>query len=189
MPTNKRDYRFVGGEAQVFEISITVPNLQKGMEYFRKAFGWEPYCVQENESRNVNVRGKNVERSVSKIACYYAGPVRFELVEAVSGDSVYSEFLKKKGPGVQHIGIRVSDRDRELAQLKERGIGVQQSMEVPFIPLKMSYMDTMEELGFNIELVECPYVPATPEFDEYVKVKIESRMLKKAAEGSPRAKK
>lgn len=189
MPTNKRDYRFVGGEATVFEISITVPNLEKGMEYFRKAFGWEPYLVQENASRNFNLRGKTVEQAVSKIACYYAGPVRFELTEPVSGDSVYAEFLNKRGPGVQHIGIRVSDRDREVAQLKERGVGVQQSMEVPFIPLKMAYMDTMDDLGFNIELVECPYVPATPEFEEYVKVKIESRMLKKAAEGPSHAKK
>ncbi len=179
MPTDRRDYRFVEGEAQVFEISITVENLEKGMEYFRRAFGWEPYCVHEDESRNFKLRGKTVERAIMKYACYYAGPVRFELVEAVSGDSVYAEFLKKKGPGVQHIGIRVSDRDRELAQLQERGVGVQQSMEVPFIPLKMAYMDTMDEIGVNIELVECPYVPATPEFDEYVKVKVAALKQKK----------
>ena len=181
MPTDKRDYRFVDGEAQVFEISITVENLEKGMEYFRKSFGWEPYCIHEDESRNFNLRGKTVEKAVMKYACYWAGPVRFELVEAVSGDSVYAEFLKKKGPGVQHIGIRVSDRDRELALLKERGIGVQQSMEVPFIPLKMAYMDTMDQIGVNIELVECPYVPATPEFDEYVKTKVAAVKRKKEA--------
>lgn len=181
MPTDKRDYRFVDGEAQVFEISITVESLEKGMEYFRRAFGWEPYCIHEDESRNFNLRGKTVEKAVMKYACYWAGPVRFELVEAVSGDSVYAEFLKKKGPGVQHIGIRVSDRDRELALLKERGIGVQQSMEVPFIPLKMAYMDTMDQIGVNIELVECPYVPATPEFDEYVKVKVSALKHKKEA--------
>lgn len=181
MPTDRRDYKFVDGEAQVFEISITVENLEKGMEYFRRAFGWEPYCIHEDESRNFNLRGQTVEKAVMKYACYYAGPVRFELVEAVSGDSVYAEFLKKKGPGVQHIGIRVSDRDRELALLKERGVKVQQSMEAPFIPLKMAYMDTMDQIGVNIELVECPYVPATPEFDEYVKVKVAGHKRRKEA--------
>lgn len=181
MPTDRRDYRFVDGEAQVFEISITVENLEKAMEYFRQAFGWEPYCIREDESRNFNLRGKTVEKAVMKYACYWAGPVRFELVEAVSGDSVYAEFLKKKGPGVQHIGIRVSDRDREVAMLKDRGVDVQQSMEVPFIPLKMAYMDTMDQIGVNIELVECPCVPATPEFDEYVKAKVAAIKRKKEA--------
>ncbi len=46
MPTNKRDFRFVDGEAQVFEISITVANLEKGMEYFRSAFGWTPCSLR-----------------------------------------------------------------------------------------------------------------------------------------------
>jgi len=171
---DNRDLKLVGGEAQVFEISIVVRNLEEGMDQFRSIFGWTPYAVKEDEMRNFNLRGKTVERSTMKYALYHAGPIRIELVEAGDGDSVYAEFLEKRGPGVQHIGIRVSDRDRELEHLQEKGVGVLQSMEVPFIDFKMAYLDTMNLIGVSLELVESPRQPAEPEFDEYVKAKIAS---------------
>lgn len=174
MPTDKREWKFVGDEAQVFEISIVVRDLDKSMEYFRSVFGWTPYLVTESRPRNFKLHGKTVEEATTKFACYYAGPVRIELLEASGSESVYTEFLEKRGPGVQHIGIRVSDRDRELAQLQEKGVEVLQSMEVPFIPLKMAYLDTMDEIGVSLELVESPYIPATPEFEEYMKAKVAS---------------
>lgn len=162
----------VGGEPQVFEISIVVKDLAKSMEQFQSIFGWKPYAVKEDESRNFQLHGKTVERATMKYALYHAGPVRIELIEAGEGDSVYAEFLKQHGPGVQHIGIRVADRDKELAQLKEKGIAVLQSMDLPFLDFKMAYLDTMDLIGVSLELVESPEQPAEPEFDEFVRARI-----------------
>ncbi len=174
MAEKNRDFKLVGGEAQVFEISIVVRNLTESMEQFRSIFGWEPYAVREDEARGFELHGKKVERARMKYALYHAGPVRIELTEALEGDSVYAEFLKQHGPGVQHIGIRVSDRDGELARLKEKGIGVLQSMEIPFLDFKMAYVDTMGLIGVSLELVESPHTPAEPEFDDFVKARLES---------------
>ncbi len=174
MAESNRDLKLVGGEAQVFEISIVVRSLDESMERFRSIFGWEPYAVRDDEARNFNLHGKTVERASMKYALYHAGPIRIEMIEAVAGDSVYAEFLEKRGPGVQHIGIRVSDRDRELAQLQEKGIGVLQSMDIPFLDFKMAYIDTMDLIGVSLELVESPHTPAEPEFDDFVKARLES---------------
>ena len=174
MAEDRRDLKCVGGEAQVFEISIVVRNLEESMEQFRTIFGWAPYAVKEDKPRNFNLRGQIVKQATMKYALYHAGPVRFELIEPVDGDSVYAEFLEKRGPGVQHIGIRVSDRDQELALLKEKGIRVLQSMELPFLDFKMAYLDTMGQIGVSLELVESPHTPAEPEFDAFVKERIAS---------------
>ncbi len=174
MAESNRDLKLVGGEAQVFEISIVVRSLDESMEQFRSIFGWMPYAVRDDEARNFNLHGKTVERASMKYALYHAGPIRIEMIEAVAGDSVYAEFLEKRGPGVQHIGIRVSDRDRELAQLQEKGIGVLQSMDIPFLDFKMAYIDTMDLIGVSLELVESPHTPAEPEFDDFVKARLES---------------
>ena len=179
MCESARDLKFVGGEAQVFEVSIVVHNLEDGMETFRSIFGWEPYAIKEDVARNFNLHGKNVEKASMKYALYHAGPVRIELIEVGEGDSIYAEFLQQHGPGVQHIGVRVSDRDRELAKLEEKGIGVLQSMEIPFLDFKMAYLDTMDLIGVSFELVESPHTPAEREFDEFVKAKLENLKDKK----------
>ncbi|MFO8100631.1 MAG: VOC family protein [Dehalococcoidia bacterium] len=174
MTDTGRELNLVGGEAQVFEISIVVRNLAESMEQFRSVFGWEPYAVREDEARDFELHGKKVKRARMKYALYHAGPVRIELTEALEGDSVYAEYLQQHGPGVQHIGIRVSNRDRELAKLQEKGIGVLQSMEIPFLDFKMAYVDTMDLIGVSLELVESPHTPAEPGFDDFVKARLES---------------
>ena len=151
--------KFVNGEAQVFEVSIVVRNLEESMTQFRTLFGWEPYIVREDPMPTHYVHGEERKGGKTRYACYHAGPIRIEILEGV-GDNVYGEFLKQRGAGVQHIGIRVSDHDAEVADLQKRGIGVLQSMEVPQYGLKMSYMDTYDLAGVSFELVQSPGIPA-----------------------------
>jgi len=163
MADESRPWKFVGGEAQVFEVSIVVKNLEETIEQWRKLFGWEPYIVQEQAVPTFELHGEKRKGAGMKIACYHAGPVRFELIEAAGGESVYSEFVEQRGVGVQHIGIRVSDHDAEVAELRKRGVGVLQHLDVPPVKLKVSYLDTYDVAGVSFELVQSPTIPLETE--------------------------
>jgi len=165
-----QDFRFVDGEPQVFEISIVVRDLEKSMEQFRSLFGMSPYLIRDEKTPPFYVHGKTVPTARMKYACFHAGPIRIELLEAVEGDSVYAEFLTKRGIGVQHIGVKVSDLDRELAELQKRGIGVLQSMDIPQV-IKMAYLDTEEVAGVSFELVESEGIPAEESFMRALRAK------------------
>ena len=46
---------------------------------------------------------------------------RFELLEPMSADSPISKFLEKRGGGIHHVAVSVSDIRKSLAELKAKG--------------------------------------------------------------------
>jgi catechol 2,3-dioxygenase-like lactoylglutathione lyase family enzyme len=48
---------------------------------------------------------------VADISFSYAGEMQLELIAPVSGESIYSEFLERSGPGLHHICVEVGDVD------------------------------------------------------------------------------
>jgi catechol 2,3-dioxygenase-like lactoylglutathione lyase family enzyme len=57
------------------------------------------------------------------ISFSYAGDTQLELIAPVTGDSVYSEFLDRAGPGLHHICREVDDVDAAIgsAEVVQRG--------------------------------------------------------------------
>jgi hypothetical protein len=51
---------------------------------------------------------------VANISMSYAGDTQLELIEPVSGESAYTEFLDRAGPGLHHICIEVDDVDAAI---------------------------------------------------------------------------
>ena len=158
MEQKEQEFKFVGDGPRVFEITVVVEDLDKSMEQFRSLFGLTPYKKMKGPIMNCYLHGKKVEGAAMKLAYYRAGPIRFELLQPI-GDSIYAEFLRKKGTGVQHVGCRVSDLDSELAELAKRGMGTVAGLEVPEANLKIAYLDSEDIVGFHIELVQSPGLP------------------------------
>jgi catechol 2,3-dioxygenase-like lactoylglutathione lyase family enzyme len=48
---------------------------------------------------------------VANVSFSYAGDIQLELIEPVTGDSVYSEFLDRAGPGLHHVCVEARDPD------------------------------------------------------------------------------
>jgi catechol 2,3-dioxygenase-like lactoylglutathione lyase family enzyme len=57
------------------------------------------------------------------ISFSYAGDTQLELIAPVTGDSVYTEFLDRAGPGLHHICVEVDDVDAAVgsAEVVQRG--------------------------------------------------------------------
>ena len=57
-----------------------------------------------------------------RVAMLAIGESHIELLEPLSAETPVGKFLAKRGPGVHHVAIRVTDILASLAQLKEKGI-------------------------------------------------------------------
>ena len=51
-----------------------------------------------------------------------AGDSALELLEATAVDSPIAKYVAKRGPGLHHITLRVTDIRSTLAQLKSKGV-------------------------------------------------------------------
>ena len=61
---------------------------------------------------------------VAHISFSYAGDTQLELIAPATGDSVYSEFLDRAGPGLHHICVAVDDVTEAVsgAEVVQRGV-------------------------------------------------------------------
>jgi methylmalonyl-CoA/ethylmalonyl-CoA epimerase len=62
-----------------------------------------------------------VEDQGVRVAMLPAGEPRIELLEPTGEDSPVAKFLKKRGPGIHHLAVRVPDIRAALARLKDQG--------------------------------------------------------------------
>ena len=87
----------------------------------------------------------------AKLAFFRLGQITLELIEPDSNPSTWREGLEKNGDGLHHIAFRVTDMDKALAYLKQKGCEVIQTGD--FTGGSYAYVDTMRTLGCVIELL------------------------------------
>jgi 4-hydroxyphenylpyruvate dioxygenase-like putative hemolysin len=78
------------------------------------------------------------------------GDVQIELVQPLEGNSIFKEFLEKRGEGIHHLKYTVSDPEQVLERLRKEGIEILQSGKLG--QGAFYYLDTESRLGFILEL-------------------------------------
>ena len=61
---------------------------------------------------------------VADIALSYAGDMQLELIAPVSGESIYTEFLRDHGAGLHHICVETDDIDAAVKNATDNGAEV-----------------------------------------------------------------
>lgn len=82
------------------------------------------------------------------------GGLSFELIQPLKGNSIYDEFLEKKGEGFHHLAFMVEDVDAEIPDMEKRGFKVIQTGAMP--NTKWAYLANDELDGLVIELCQIP---------------------------------
>jgi methylmalonyl-CoA/ethylmalonyl-CoA epimerase len=136
---------------EVKQVGIVVRDRERAMQQFSSLLGTGPFRLIYLDQPKAIVHGKSTHCG-AKLAFAQAGPIEIELIEPVEGESTWSEFLSARGEGIHHLGIWVSDIDKELARLTEMGIGTLQSGEDEYV--RFAYMDTEGIAGVIIELLQ-----------------------------------
>ena len=65
---------------------------------------------------------ETVEQEKVRLVMVAVGESRFELLEATSEDSTIAKYIAKRGEGVHHVCLRVSDLDAVVTKLKNDGV-------------------------------------------------------------------
>jgi hypothetical protein len=102
---------------------------------------------------------------VAHISFSYAGDTQLELIAPVVGESVYTEFLDKAGPGLHHICVEVDDVERAVGAASDGAHIVQRGV----MPggMEFAYL-AAEDAGVPyIEIAHIP--PEIRAFFDYVK--------------------
>src|ERR687886_429084 len=103
--------RFVDGAASgplaISQIAIVVNDIEEALERYHRVLGWGPWNVYEHKPpllHHTRVRGEDVEYTMIG-AETHVGPIVVELIQPVSGPSIYAEWLEEHGEGLHHIAV------------------------------------------------------------------------------------
>ena len=106
---------------------------------------------------------------VANVSLSYAGDTQLELIEPVTGDSVYTEFLERAGPGLHHICVEVPSSAQFEAALRDaerNGTPVASRGVMPG-GIQFAYVAAHDA---GVPYIEFAYVPAEIRaFYDYVK--------------------
>ena len=94
---------------QIDHLGIAVKSLAQAKKFY-KTLGLE---VMPEET----VEGEKV-----RVAMVPMGESRIELLEPTSPDSTIAKFLEKRGPGLHHVALQVTNLVERVEELKAAGI-------------------------------------------------------------------
>ena len=95
---------------KVDHIGIATAKLDEALALWQDALGLSVAHTEEVIDQGV------------RVAMLEIGETQIELLEPLSSGSPVGRFLEKRGPGIHHIAVKVSDIRATLAQLKEKGL-------------------------------------------------------------------
>jgi methylmalonyl-CoA/ethylmalonyl-CoA epimerase len=139
-------------DGDVIQIAHVVRDLDRAMSYFWEIFGlgpWKVYTFDANSVRDSMVRGRPSEHRYLVAMCW-SGDIQYELMQPLSGSSIYDEHLERKGEGLHHIKLYFKDCARALEGYRARGVEVIQSGRID--EDEFYYLDTEETLGYTVEI-------------------------------------
>ena len=151
----------------VAQVAIVVQNLEEAVENYWRLFGigpWHFYTYGKPLVQHMTYRGEPAEYRM-RIALSYLGPLRIELIEPLEGDTVYADHVREHGYGVHHFGLLVEDMGQALAEAEAAGLPMIQDGSGFGLDGDghYAYLDTEDQLGVTLELIERPLRRVQPE--------------------------
>lgn len=96
-------------EIRFNHLAIVVDDLDAALSFWREGLGLIGGGVQSVPAEAVD------------IAFLELGDAHIELIKPTSADSGVAKYLAKRGPGMHHLCLEVSDLDAKLAKLRAAG--------------------------------------------------------------------
>ena len=148
---NTSPLAFVGDA--IYQICFVTRDLEATQAFLHEHAGVGRFRVFPDPSfRELTYRGEPADFRIN-LSLGYAGDTQFEVIEPISGPSLYTEFLESSGPGLHHLGFLVEDFDRAARGYEANGYRVVQS-GVFGAATRFAYYDTMAQCGAIMELIE-----------------------------------
>ena len=128
---------------KVDHIGIATRELEEALLVWRDALGLVVDSTDEVTEQGV------------KVAMLAVGETHIELLEPLSADSPVGKFLQKRGPGIHHIALRVSNIREALSDLKAKGARlIDETPRVGANGCLVAFIHPSATNGVLLELVE-----------------------------------
>lgn len=127
---------------RIDHIGIAVNSIEEAGKFY-EALGLVSMGVEEVAEQKV------------RVAFYPCGDSEIELLESTTPDGPVAAFLEKKGPGIQHIAIRVPDIEAAIAEMQEKGFRmIDQAPRYGAGGARIAFMHPKASGGVLLELTE-----------------------------------
>lgn len=128
---------------KVDHIGIATSEIEQSLSVWRDALGLSVDSTDEVADQGV------------RVAMLAVGETRIELLEPLSADSPVGKFLQKRGPGIHHIALRVSNIREALSDLKAKGARlIDETPRVGANGCLVAFIHPSATNGVLLELVE-----------------------------------
>ena len=127
-------------------IGIAVNKLDEAISLYRDFLGLELEGVHVVEEQKVRVASFST-----------GGETRIELLEPTESESPVAKFIEKRGEGIHHIALKVTNIEAVLEELKEKGLTlVDEKPRVGVGKAKIAFIHPKSTRSVLVELCEKP---------------------------------
>ena len=142
------------------QVGILVPDLEAAVRSHRASWqgiGWNLWEYDASMLTSVTYRGTPTSSAAWRAALNTATP-QIELIQPVTGPSIYDEWIEERGYGLHHLGVVVASVDGAIEQMAAVGLEVIQAGRGFGLDGDggFAYFDTLDEFGFLVEAITRP---------------------------------
>ncbi|MHA4812123.1 VOC family protein [Flavitalea flava] len=141
---------------ELAQIGWVVPDINAAVKFLTSALGIAGFPQPERfraQDLDMTYYGKAVAGEWLTTQTYNGGTF-IELIQPVSGQSMFHDYLAKyPAGGTQHLAFRlpVSDFNRVISELREQGYAIISEVDHPIA--RMAFFDTYQTLGVATEIM------------------------------------
>jgi catechol 2,3-dioxygenase-like lactoylglutathione lyase family enzyme len=142
-------------------IGVVVRDLEKTLNILTNVLGIGPFKIVDFPPKNM--KGDNIEMTYygkpadfsAKFCFADIGNVELEIIQPISGKSVWFDFLEKHGEGIHHLKFEVADLQETKQYLDEYNFKMIQSGSAVGVNKgkTWAYFGTENKIGFLIEVL------------------------------------
>ncbi len=142
------------GTDVVTQIGIIVRDIEKTARDYAEFFGAALAAINPTGTydKALTQYGKPTEARAKLAFLHVNQNLDIELIEPDEHDSVWREFLEKKGEGIQHIAFVINGMREITARLVDAGFPL--TMKGEYEGGRYAYFDAFDKLKVDIELLE-----------------------------------
>jgi methylmalonyl-CoA/ethylmalonyl-CoA epimerase len=128
---------------KIHHLGIAVESLASAVPVFQKLLGKAP----ESE--------ENVADQKVRVAVFRLGESRLELLEGTSAESPIARFISKRGQGIHHLTLTVSNLSEALQKLERDGVRlIDSEPRLGAGNERIAFLHPSSTAGVLIELIE-----------------------------------
>ncbi len=135
-------------------VGVLVRNAEEAADYYQ-CLGIGPLGQSNLAHTDREVDGKPVTGVQNQVRCGKLGPIGFEVIQPVSGETPQKRWMEANGEGINHIAFIVDDIEEAKTIMVDAGFSVIASSKNEGGG-GMAYFDTDKIGGVQIELEQLP---------------------------------